>query len=151
MSDGAKIGLAILAIVAASVTAAVLKSFPFPFYVGLFVVGPFALLWFLLPGLVVPWLVSSFPVNRSRVPVVIGLTAVAFAMSVAYLRFVPTFRENGADVVGVWGLWIAVMALPPLAGAGYLRESRAVTCAYHLILSTWFFAVAFPYLGEFCC
>ncbi|HEY0592544.1 MAG TPA: hypothetical protein VGF40_12305 [Thermoanaerobaculia bacterium] len=53
--------------------------------------------------------------------------------------------------IAAWGLWVAAAMLTLLTAAAYLREARWLTRIYHLVLSTWFFAIAFPYLGEFCC
>ncbi|HUE87800.1 MAG TPA: hypothetical protein VMO26_17140 [Vicinamibacterales bacterium] len=151
MTNRAKFALAIVAILMASVTAAVVESFPFPFYVGLFIVGPLAFLWFVVPGLLVPLLVSKLPVSRKHLPKVITLTLLGFAASFAYLRLVPSHDGNMGGEIAIWGLWIVAPTLALLAAAGYFRESRGLTTAYYLVLSTWFCAIAFPYLGEFCC
>ena len=59
MSRNFKIVLAVAAVVITSALAAVTNSFPVPFYVGIFYVGPFAFLWFLLPAVLVPLLLAG--------------------------------------------------------------------------------------------
>lgn len=85
-------------------------------------------------------------------PAVGAVTLGAFAASVAYLHFVPTYGGYSmAGELAGWAVLVTATILVLLAAAGYLRENRIVTCVYHLVLATWFFAIAFPYLGEFCC
>jgi len=139
----------LIALVTTALTAFLTNSFPFPFYVGIFYVGPFAFIWFLIPAVVVPVLISKVPVSKGSMRRVSAVSAIAFGTSALYLRFAPSFEYNHSREPGVAMLWLAAAALAVIAGIGWFARHSAITWAYHLVLATWFFALGFPYLGEF--
>jgi hypothetical protein len=77
------------------------------------------------------------------------VSAVPLMGSAAYLMFASEYAGNAGRPGGVAAWLLIVLALGTLAGVGYLKESRVVTAAYHVLLCGWFFTFAFPYLGEY--
>ena len=149
MSRKSKIVLAVASVVITSALAAVTNSFPVPFYLGVFYVGPFAFLWFLIPAFLVPLLVTTVPVNRLHVLKVLLVAAPPFAGVAAYLVLARSCCGNVGREFGWVAWWVVLITLIACAGWGFLRESRIVTVAFHTILAAWFVALGFPYLGEF--
>jgi len=139
----------LIALIMTALTAFLTNSFPFPLYVGIFYVGPLAIIWFLIPAVVVPVLIAKVPVSKGSMRRVIAVSAIAFGTSALYLRFAPSFEYNNHRDPGFAMLWLAAVALTVTAGIGWFTTSRAITWAYHLVLATWLFALGFPYLGEF--
>jgi len=144
-----RVGLGVAAMAVASLVAWLTNSFPAPFYVGLFVVGPLAFGWFVIPAFVVPILVTKIPVDRQAMPKLLVLTLLALGASTAYLTRTNPYHGNRADELGMAALWLVGGVLTVLAAIGFLHPSRSLTVVYHVLLTTWFFALAFPYLGEF--
>jgi hypothetical protein len=140
----------LIALIMTALTAFLTNSFPFPFYVGIFYVGPLAFIWFLIPAVVVPVLIGKVPVKKGSMRRVVAVSAIAFGTSALYLRFAPSFEYNNYRDPSFAMLWLAMATLTVIAGIGWFTTyRRAITWAYHLVLATWFFALGFPYLGEF--
>lgn len=149
MSRNFKIVLAVVAVLITSALAAATHSFPLPFYLGIFYVGPFAFLWFLLPALLVPLLATKVPVDRSHLFKLLFVATLAFICVAAYLTIARSCCGNPGRELGWVAWWVALITLASLAGLGLLRESRFATAAFHIIFVAWFVALGFPYLGEF--
>jgi hypothetical protein len=149
MSRNFKIVLAVAAVVITSALAVATGSFPLPFYVGIFYVGPFAFIWFLLPAMLVPFLATKVPVDRSHLLKLLSVATPAFVGVAAYLGIARSCCGNAGREFGWVAWWVALITLAVVAGLGLLRESRVVTVVFHIILVAWFVALGFPYLGEF--
>ena len=149
MERNFKIVLAVFAVVITSALAAATGSFPLPFYAGIFLVGPFAFLWFLLPAVLVPFLATKVPVDRSHLLKLVCVATLAFAGVAAYLGIAPSCCDNAGRELGWVAWWVALSTLAVVAGLGLLRESRVITVVFHIIFVAWFVALGFPYLGEF--
>ena len=149
MSRKSKIFLAAAAVLATSSLAAATHSLPLPFYVGIFYVGPFAFIWFLIPAALVPILVTKVPLNRSTALRVVLVCALAFGAVAAYLALATSCCGNTGREFGWFVWWVALVVLAVVGAWGYLRERQAATFVFHIILVAWFIACGFPYLGEF--
>ena len=144
------LGLAAAVLTAAAVFAGLqLSTVNLPVILFALILGPFALVYLVLPAVTYPLLVSKLPLARRRLGAIAVLTVVVLSASAVYLSLSEEYPGNIGREPGLVLLILVAFTLVTLGGITYLRESRALTCVYHAVLTVWFFAAAFPYLGEF--